>query len=131
MGHGEIDNRWAGDWGNDFGRREPWGAPTRTIKGNKTTPTRTCARDLTRHGPLARRTFYHYCYYYYDLYCVLSFLVYSHFIIITIIIIPTPPRIPPHHPSHTEERRGVMSLVGQLLKSLSCLVVKLLSVLSC
>ena len=48
-----------------------------------------------------------------------------------LIIIPTAPRIPPHHPSQREERRGVMSLVGQLLKSLSCLVVKLLSVLSC
>ena len=37
----EIDRDPAGDWRNDFGRREPWGAPTRTIKGNKTTPTRT------------------------------------------------------------------------------------------
>ena len=48
-----------------------------------------------------------------------------------IIIIPTAPRIPPHHPSQREERRGVMAVVGELLKSLSCLVVKLLSVLSC
>ena len=27
-------------------------------------------------------------------------------------IIPTAPRIPPHHPSQREERRCVMSLVG-------------------
>ena len=47
------------------------------------------------------------------------------------ITIPTAPRIPPHHPSQREERRGVMSLVGQLLKSLSCLVAKLCSVLGC
>ena len=47
------------------------------------------------------------------------------------ILIPTAPRIPPHHPSQREERRGVMSLVGQLLKSLSCLVAKLFSVLGC
>ena len=51
--------------------------------------------------------------------------------IIIIIIIPTAPRIPPHHPAQREERRGVMSLVGQLLKSLSCLVAKLCSVLGC
>ena len=48
-----------------------------------------------------------------------------------IIIIPTAPRIPPHHPAQREEKRGVMSLVGQLLKSLSCLVAKLFSVLGC
>ena len=29
-----------------------------------------------------------------------------------ITIIPTATRIPPHHPSQREERRGVMSLVG-------------------
>ena len=52
-------------------------------------------------------------------------------IIVMIMIIPTAPRIPPHHPSQREERRGVMSLVGQLLKSLSCLVAKLFSVLGC
>ena len=52
-------------------------------------------------------------------------------IIVVIIPLPTAPRIPPHHPSQREERRGVMSLVGQLLKSLSCLVAKLCSVLGC
>ena len=55
------------------------------------------------------------------------------FTIITIILIliPTAPRIPPHHPAQREERKGVMSLVGQLLKSLSCFVAKLCSVLGC
>ena len=52
-------------------------------------------------------------------------------IIIIFIIIPTAPRIPPHHPAQREERRGVMSLVGYLLSLLGCLVAKVLSVLSC
>ena len=47
------------------------------------------------------------------------------------IIIPTAPRIPPHHPAQRDERKGVMSLVGQLLESLSFLVAKLFSVLGC
>ena len=58
-------------------------------------------------------------------------LVKSAIIIFVLLLIPTAPRIPPHHPSQREERRGVMSLVGQLLKSLSCLVAKLFSVLGC
>ena len=52
-------------------------------------------------------------------------------IIITVVVIPTAPRIPPHHPAQREERRGVMSLGGWLLKFLSCLMARLLSVLSC
>ena len=47
------------------------------------------------------------------------------------INIPTAPRIPPHHPAQRDERKGVMSLVGQLLESLSFLVAKLFSVLGC
>ena len=56
-------------------------------------------------------------------------IITTNIIPIVICIIPTAPRIPPHHPAQREERRGVMSLVGQLLKSLSCLVAKLFSVL--
>ena len=63
--------------------------------------------------------------------CALPVHALRQVIIIITIIIPTAPRIPPHHPSQREERRGVMSLVGQLLKSLSCLVAKLFSVLGC
>ena len=47
------------------------------------------------------------------------------------LIIPTAPRIPPHHPAQRDERKGVMSLVGRLLESLSFLVAKLFSVLGC
>ena len=46
-------------------------------------------------------------------------------------VMPTAPRTPPHHPSQREEGRGVMSLDGKLLKSRSCLMTKLLSVLNC
>ena len=51
-------------------------------------------------------------------------------IIIIIVIIPTAPRIPPHHPSQRDKGRGIMSIVGYLLSLLSCLVAKVLGVLS-
>ena len=34
MGRAEIGNRWGGQRSTYFGRREPWGAPTRTIRMN-------------------------------------------------------------------------------------------------
>ena len=52
-------------------------------------------------------------------------------IIITIIIIPTAPRIPPHHPSQRDKGRRVLILDGYLLSLLSCLAAKVLTVLSC
>ena len=66
-----------------------------------------------------------------DIIIILITIIIIAVIIITIMIIPTAPRIPPHHPSRREERRGVLSLVGWLLKPLSCSVARLLSVLSC
>ena len=62
---------------------------------------------------------------------IITIIIISIIMITSIIVIPTAPRIPPHHPSQREERRGVMSLVGQVLRSLSCLVAKLFSVLGC
>ena len=53
------------------------------------------------------------------------------YILIISSIIPTAPRIPPHHPSQRDKGRGVMSSVGYLLSLLSCLVAKVLSVISC
>ena len=52
-------------------------------------------------------------------------------IIICSVVIPTAPRIPPDQYPRRGTRRGVMSLVGELLKLLSCLVITFLSVLSC
>ena len=59
------------------------------------------------------------------------FIVIRNHIIIIIIVVSTAPRIPPHHPSQRRERSGAMGSVDQLLKSRSCLVVKLFGVLSC
>ena len=45
--------------------------------------------------------------------------------------IPTAPRIPPDQYPRSGKMRGVLSLVGELHKLLSCLVTKLFSMLSC
>ena len=52
-------------------------------------------------------------------------------VIIIIMVIPTAPRIPPHHPSQRDRGIGVVSLVGYLLGLFSCLVAKVFNVLSC